>query len=87
MTLSMLGTKAWGYRNDKGAPSGNGIQDGLQLLGAHIARDALVNLQSLRSLVQLAFDDAAVEAVCDQQVLQLADVAQLQLLQQLPIRY
>lgn len=46
-----------------------------------------MDLQPLRSLVQLASDDAAVEAVCDQQVLQLADIAQLELLQQLPVRY
>lgn len=56
-----------------------------QLVGAQVAADTAVHLHLLVPLVQLPLDDVTVDGV-NQQVLELAHVLQLQLLQQQRVR-
>ena len=60
------------------APGSQAIQNRLQVRGAHVAAGSVRHAQALPALVQLAGDQAAVEAVADQQVLQLAYVCYVQ---------
>ena len=70
-----------------GTPGSQAVQDGLQVRGAHVAAGGVRHAQALSALVQLAGDQAAVEALADQQVLQLADVCYVQRRHEVRIRY
>ena len=70
-----------------GTPGSQAVQDGLQVRGAHVAAGGVRHAQALPALVQLAGDQATVEALADQQVLQLADVGYVQRRHEVRVRY
>ena len=80
------------YASAQGAPHGSApgsqaIQDGLQVHRAHVAAGGVGHAQTLPALVQLPRDQAAVQALADQQVLQFADVGYVQRRHEVRIRY
>jgi hypothetical protein len=73
--------------SERTSPCAQGIYDGRQLRGVHIAANAVKHFHPVLALIQAPCDDALVEAVCDEQVLQLADVGYVQLLHQFLVWY
>lgn len=74
-------------RASAAAPGGEAVEDRRHVCGAHVAAGGVRDAQALPRLVQLARDQAAVEALGDQQVFQLAYVGDVQRRHELRIRY